>query len=228
MQKITEVMKLKELKKLKLGCVVINVDKKGKSFFTHSNKKKHLFVKLITLSKSVDFPPQMRLRLLLMMFFWLFVSEEVDQVELVYTKFVSLVRFEPVIQNLLPLGEVCDVKDEIFRLSSKEGKLAVERDVVKLKKEGEMCFPLMEFEQDPVMILDAMLPLYLNSQVLRGLQESMASELAARMVAMSNATDNAVDLSKRLSVEYNRERQAKITGELLEIVAGAEALAEND
>lgn len=160
--------------------------------------------------------------------FSLFVSEEVDKVELVYAKFVSLVRFEPVIQNLLPLGEVCDVKDEIFRLSSKEGKLAVERDVVKLKKEGEMCFPLMEFEQDPVMILDAMLPLYLNSQVLRGLQESMASELAARMVAMSNATDNAVDLSKRLSVEYNRERQAKITGELLEIVAGAEALAEND
>ena len=114
MQKITEVMKLKELKKLNLGCVVINVDKKGKSFFTHSNKKKHLFVKLITLSKSVDFPLQMRLRLLLMMFFWLFVSEEVDQVELVYTKFVSLVRFEPVIQNLLPLGEVCDVKDEIL------------------------------------------------------------------------------------------------------------------
>ena len=82
MQKITEVMKLKELKKLNLGCVVINVDKKGKSFFTHSNKKKHLFVKLITLSKSVDFPLQMRLRLLLMMFFWLFVSEEVDQVDL--------------------------------------------------------------------------------------------------------------------------------------------------
>ena len=136
MQKITEVMKLKELKKLNLGCVVINVDKKGKSFFTHSNKKKHLFVKLITLSKSVDFPLQMRLRLLLMMFFWLFVSEEVDQVELVYTKFVSLVRFEPVIQNLLPLGEVCDVKDEIFRLSSKEWKLAVEKDVVKLEKKG--------------------------------------------------------------------------------------------
>ena len=71
-----------------------------------------------------------------MMFFWLFVSEEVDQVELVYTKFVSLVRFEPVIQNLLPLGEVCDVKDEIFRLSSKEWKLAVEKDVVKLEKKG--------------------------------------------------------------------------------------------
>ncbi|XP_047178669.1 ATP synthase gamma chain, chloroplastic-like [Vigna umbellata] len=128
----------------------------------------------------------------------------------------------------LNLGEVYDVKDDVFRLSSKEGKLAVERDVVRLRKEGEVFSPLMEFEQDPVLILDAMLPLYLNSQILRALQESVASELAARMGAMASATDNAVELSKRLSVEYNRERQAKITGELLEIVAGAEALTPID
>ncbi|KAG5027272.1 hypothetical protein JHK86_023186 [Glycine max] len=221
-------VRIEELEKLNLGCVVISVGKKGNSFFTHSINKKHPFVKVDSFIEIGGFPTAKEAQVIADDVFSLFVSEEVDKVELVYVKFVSLVRFEPVIQNLLPLGEVCDVKDEIFRLSSKEGKLAVERDVVKLKKEGEMCFPLMEFEQDPVMILDAMLPLYLNSQVLRGLQESMASELAARMVAMSNATDNAVDLSKRLSVEYNRERQAKITGELLEIVAGAEALAEND
>ncbi|MCH93234.1 ATP synthase gamma chain chloroplastic-like [Trifolium medium] len=86
------------------------------------------------------------------------------------------------------------------------------------------CVPLMEFEQDPAQILDAMMPLYLNSQVLKALQESLASELAARMGAMSNATDNAVELTKELSIAYNRERQAKITGEILEIVSGAEAL----
>jgi len=63
---------------------------------------------------------------------------------------------------------------------------------------------------------------------LRALQESLASELAARMNAMSNATDNAVELKKTLSIAYNRARQAKITGELLEIVAGAEALREVD
>ena len=73
-----------------------------------------------------------------------------------------------------------------------------------------------------------MMPLYLNSQILRGLQESLASELAARMGAMSNATDNAIELKKSLSVAYNRERQAKITGEILEIVAGAEALTHID
>ncbi|KAK8349913.1 hypothetical protein V6Z12_A06G173600 [Gossypium hirsutum] len=61
--------------------------------------------------------------------------------------------------------------------------------------------------------------------VLRALQESLASELAARMSAMSNATDNAQELKKTLSIVYNRQRQAKITGEILEIVAGANALA---
>merc|ERR1712216_465581 len=77
------------------------------------------------------------------------------------------------------------------------------------------------FEQDPNQILDALLPLYMNSQVLRAFQESVASELAARMNAMSNASDNAKDLKKNLSGVYNRKRQAKITGELIELVAGA-------
>ncbi|RZS06659.1 hypothetical protein BHM03_00037354, partial [Ensete ventricosum] len=81
------------------------------------------------------------------------------------------------------------------------------------------------FEQDPVQILDALLPLYLNSQILRALQESLASELAAKMTAMNNATDNAVELRRMLSIVYNRQRQAKITGEILEIVAGADALS---
>ncbi|GFZ07417.1 ATPase, F1 complex, gamma subunit protein [Actinidia rufa] len=61
-------------------------------------------------------------------------------------------------------------------------------------------------------------------KILRALQESLASELAARMVAMKSATDNAVELKNTLSIAHNRERQAKITGEILEIVAGVEAL----
>ncbi|CAN0911085.1 ATP synthase gamma chain 1, chloroplastic [Linum grandiflorum] len=75
------------------------------------------------------------------------------------------------------------------------------------------------------LILDALLPLYLNSQILKALQESLASELANRMSAMSSASDNASDLKKSLSKVYNRQRQAKITGEILEIVAGADALS---
>ncbi|RVW99599.1 ATP synthase gamma chain, chloroplastic [Vitis vinifera] len=113
------------------------------------------------------------------------------------------------------------LKEEV---TTKEGKLSVERD--KVQSEKVEFSPFLEFEQDPAQILDALMPLYLNSQILRALQESLASELAARMCAMSNATDNAVELTKTLSLAYNRKRQAKITGEILEIVAGADALSE--
>jgi F-type H+-transporting ATPase subunit gamma len=82
----------------------------------------------------------------------------------------------------------------------------------------------MIFEQDPVQILDSLLPLYLSNQLLRSLQESAASELAARMTAMSNASENAGELIKTLSLSYNKARQAAITQELLEVVGGAEAL----
>ena len=83
--------------------------------------------------------------------------------------------------------------------------------------------PDMIFEQEPSQLLNAILPLYLNGQLLRTLQESVASELASRMSAMQSATDNAKDLQGRLEQKMNRARQAKITQELMEIIAGADA-----
>jgi len=161
-----------------------------------------------------------------------FTAEEVDKVELIYTKFVNLISSSPIVQTLLPLtpaGEVCDVNgkcvdaadDEMFNLTTADGKFSVERT----SSTTEMA-PLegvITFEQDPNQILDALLPLYMNAQILRALQESLASELAARMNAMANASDNAKDLSQRLNTEYNRVRQAKITNEIIELVAGAAA-----
>ncbi|MGA7935801.1 MAG: F0F1 ATP synthase subunit gamma, partial [Kovacikia sp.] len=156
--------------------------------------------------------------------FSLFLSETVDKVELVYTRFVSLISSRPVIQTLLPLDpqglEVAD--DEIFRLTVRGGKFEVEREKVVAQTQN---FPLdMIFEQDPVQILDALLPLYLNNQLLRAMQESAASELAARMTAMSNASDNAKELIGTLTLSYNKARQAAITQEILEVVGGANAL----
>ncbi|MCH4904229.1 F0F1 ATP synthase subunit gamma [Cylindrospermopsis raciborskii CHAB3438] len=154
----------------------------------------------------------------------LFLSEKVDRIELVYTRFVSLVSSRPVVQTLLPLDtqglETPD--DEIFRLTTRGGKFEVEREKV-----TSTVAPLprdMIFEQDPVQILDSLLPLYLGNQLLRALQESAASELAARMTAMSNASDNAGQLISSLTLSYNKARQAAITQELLEVVGGAEAL----
>lgn len=79
------------------------------------------------------------------------------------------------------------------------------------------------FEQPPEQILEALLPLYMSAQLLRSFQESVASELAARMSAMSTASDNAKELKKGLSLTYNRKRQAKITAEIIEIAGGASA-----
>lgn len=154
----------------------------------------------------------------------LFLSETVDRVELVYTRFVSLISSRPVIQTLLPLDpqglEVPD--DEIFRLTTRGGQLEVARDKVAA---ATGSFPQdMIFEQDPIQILDALLPLYLNNQLLRAMQESAASELAARMTAMSNASENAKDLISSLTLSYNKARQAAITQEILEVVGGSEAL----
>jgi F-type H+-transporting ATPase subunit gamma len=154
----------------------------------------------------------------------LFMSETVDRVELVYTKFVSLVASRPVVQTLLPLDpqglEVPD--DEIFRLTTRGGQFQVERE--KVTSTVQSMPQDMLFEQNPVSILDALLPLYLNNQLLRSLQESSASELAARMTAMNNASDNASQLITALSLSYNKARQAAITQEILEVVGGAEAL----
>ena len=153
----------------------------------------------------------------------LFLSEEVDRVELIYTKFVSLVSSRPVTQTLLPLDpEGLDKEDEVFRLTTRGGQFKVEREPVETQ---QVQLPQdMIFEQDPVQILDALLPLYLNNQVLRALQESAASELAARMTAMNNASDNASELVKTLTLDYNKARQAAITQEILEVVGGAAAL----
>jgi F-type H+-transporting ATPase subunit gamma len=154
----------------------------------------------------------------------LFLAEEVDRVEIIYTRFVSLISSRPVVQTLLPLDaqSLSPEDDELFRLIDVDGKLAVQRQVV--VNDFSQLPEEMIFEQDPVEILRALLPLYLNSQLLRSLQESAASELAARMTAMSNASENASDLMRKLTLSYNKARQAAITQELLEVVAGASAI----
>lgn len=221
--------RIAELKSLGLDCTLISVGKKGNAYF-----RRKFTVKVARFVEGESFPTSKEAQVIADHVFSLFLSEEVDKVELLYTKFVSLIKSDPMIHTLLPLsakGEACDVngksvdasEDEFFRLTTKEGKLTVERDHITRRKKSKLL-PNYQFEQDPAQILDALMPLYLNSQILRALQESYASELASRMNAMSNATENAVELKKSLSVAYNRERQAKITGEILEIVAGAEAL----
>ena len=80
------------------------------------------------------------------------------------------------------------------------------------------------YEPSPQEILDELLPLHFKTQMYRVFLESYASEQGARMTAMDNATKNAEDMIKTLTLQYNKARQASITKEILEVVAGAEAL----
>merc|ERR1711972_436050 len=111
---------------------------------------------------------------------------------------------------------------KFFRLTTEKGRLSVSRETVKLPT------PELEagiiFEQEPTQILDSLMPLYLNSIVLRSLQESVASEVASRMNAMNSASDNAAALGKTLTQIYNRRRQAAITSQIIEIISGANAV----
>ncbi|MYA91097.1 MAG: F0F1 ATP synthase subunit gamma, partial [Synechococcus sp. SB0663_bin_10] len=109
-----------------------------------------------------------------------------------------------------------------FRLTSNGGKMKVERG--SLPNTQPKLPSAKVFEQTPAQLLNALLPLYLQNQVLRSLQEAAASELASRMTAMNNASDNAKALAKNLTLDYNKARQAAITQEILEVVGGAAAM----
>merc|ERR1719183_1065702 len=223
------VARIGELGEMGVACKVLNVGRKGATFFKRRSEKYNLS-KQFMLGGA---PTTKEAQALADEIFSEFVSAEVDKVELLFTKFVSLINSEPTIQTLLPMsrsGELCDIngkcvdfaEDEVFRLTTTAGKMSVTRDKIDVEK-SELD-ELLIFEQEPTQILDALLPLYMNSTVLRSLQESLASELAARMNAMNSASDNAAALGKTLSLIYNRQRQAAITSQLIEIISGASAV----
>ena len=151
-----------------------------------------------------------------------FLSENTDRVEIIYTKFITLVSCAPVVQTLLPLDPqgIAEDNDEIFRLTTKDSKLRVEKSTIANSNNDKLPSDIV-FEQSPNQLLDSLLPLYLQNQVLRALQESAASELACRMTAMNNASDNAKELASTLNLTYNKARQAAITQEILEVVGGS-------
>ncbi len=141
----------------------------------------------------------------------LFLSGKVDRVDVLYTQFISTLNQKPEVRQLLPLGEIKGI----------EADLAGTGSGVELQKSTTEYL----FEPGAGEVLGALLPHYLNFQVFQFLLEAKASEHSARMVAMKNATDNAKQLIKDLTLEYNKLRQANITRELLEITSAAMAMS---
>jgi F-type H+-transporting ATPase subunit gamma len=135
----------------------------------------------------------------------LYVEEEVDRVVLVYNHFVSPLVQQVVEQDVLPIPE------EVLA-----GGQEPERQEALL---GDFIY-----EPEPEQILERLLPVYVETELYRALLESAASEQGARMTAMRNASKNAGELIDTLTLAMNRARQAEITQEILEVVAGADAL----
>lgn len=124
-------------------------------------------------------------------------SGEADQLDIVYTRFLSIGRQQASVVRLLPV-------------EPPEGAPKVAAD--------------FEYEPDPKDVLDALLPRYVESQIYRAVLENIASEQAARMQAMRNASDNAAELITDLTLVANKVRQSTITAELMDIVGGVAAL----
>jgi F-type H+-transporting ATPase subunit gamma len=140
----------------------------------------------------------------------LFLRGEVDQVDVLFTKFISTLSQKPEQKQLLPIMEIKPVRANLPDRAEEEKLLHGATEFL--------------FEPGAEQVLGALLPHSLNFQLYQILLESKASEHSARMVAMKNATDNANQLIKDLTIEYNKLRQANITKELLEIASAAMAM----
>ena len=133
---------------------------------------------------------------------------EVNAVYLCYTKFINTMKQEPVVQQLLPLSA---------------SAMQIETDASEAKAGGKHAWDYI-YEPDAQAVIDELLVRYVEALVYQALAENMASEQSSRMVAMKSATDNAVSVIAELKLVYNKTRQAAITKELSEIVAGAAAV----
>jgi F-type H+-transporting ATPase subunit gamma len=145
-----------------------------------------------------------------------YVDEDVDRVEMIYNRFVSPLTQHVWRQTLLPLQQA-----EVVGEGAEEEEEATTED----ESEGPQSRSEWFFEPDAEELLGRLIPEYVTISVYRALLESAASELGARMTAMRNAAENAESINDELTLEMNRARQAEITQEILEVVAGAEALS---
>ena len=135
----------------------------------------------------------------------LYTEEEVDRVVVIYNRFESALTQVVTEQELLPLsGELLETDDEERQQDALQGDFI--------------------FEPEPEQILERLLPVYVETELYRALLESAASKHGAQMTAMRNASKNAGELIDNLTLAMNRARQAEITQEILEVVAGADAL----
>ncbi|MGN1035729.1 MAG: ATP synthase F1 subunit gamma, partial [Rhodocyclaceae bacterium] len=151
-----------------------------------------------------------------------YMSGEVDAVFLAYTRFINTMKQEAVIEQLLPLADknIITVSDASADSVEKNSENLVEKNSAKANQAGWDYV----YEPDVKSVIDDLLLRYVEALIYQAVAENIASEQSARMVAMKSASDNAKNVIAEMTLAYNKARQAAITTELTEIVAGAAAV----
>lgn len=175
-----------------------------------------------------------------------FIGGGVQRVEIVYTRFISLITTVPSVRTLLPLTPTGmeTVGDEMFQLAltaSTNGRIIPKRvpmrdthhhdhphssseangSYKKLESLKESLYSISD--EESILLLNSMVPMYFTSQLIRIVRESLASEQVSRLAAMTAATDNARELITTLKTQYNKQRQARITTEIIEVIGNVAA-----
>jgi len=178
---------------------VVAVGRKGRDFFRKRGYK--VEGEFVNIPDNVSYAQAKEMANYVMK---MYEEEAADEVYLVYAKFINALRQEPKVELVLPIEPPEEPKEVASQMAE--------------------YIPTYIYEPEEKVLLDLLIPRYVESLVYRALLESKASFLGAQMTAMSNATENASELVSTLELEMNKARQSAITTELLEIVAGAEAL----
>lgn len=147
-----------------------------------------------------------------------FTKEEVDEVYMIYTKFITALRQQVRVDRLLPIEAPAEGKTEEAAKAAASEWEKERQDFLRIGEDPYIFLP------DAAAVLSKLLPEYIQVQVYNAMLQSAASELGSRMAAMSAATDNATERIADLNLTYNKARQAQVTNEISEIVGGAAAL----
>lgn len=147
-----------------------------------------------------------------------FTKEEVDEVYIIYTKFITALRQQVWVDRLLPIEAPAEGKTEEAAKAAASEWEKERQDFLRIEEDPYIFLP------DAAAVLSKLLPEYIQVQVYNAMLQSAASELGSRMAAMSAATDNATERIADLNLTYNKARQAQVTNEISEIVGGAAAL----
>ncbi|MBI5946665.1 MAG: ATP synthase F1 subunit gamma [Chloroflexi bacterium] len=178
---------------------VVAVGKKGRDFFVRARAQV-----TAEFTEMGDYPTQAETSAISRVIMQDYLAGTIDRVYLSYAEFVSTANQRPTVRQILPIAPP--------RMDSLE--------------QAEEFRAGYIFEPSPDQVLERLLPRYIEMQIYSAVLESAASEQSARMVAMKNATDNALEIQRDLTLTYNKARQEQITTELLDIVGGAAALEE--